>query len=149
MITCTKRLEFDAAHRVLGHTGKCRHIHGHRYAVEITVKLRDGILDGLGMVVDFGVIKERVGKWIDDNLDHNIILHKDDPLLVSDVEDRGVSNIFGGRRPHVLTCNPTAENLAALIHAKAIELLSGERGVEVVKVRVYETPTAWADSIIG
>ena len=36
-ITCTRRIEFDAAHRVMGHEGKCKHLHGHRYALEARV----------------------------------------------------------------------------------------------------------------
>ena len=60
MIEITRRLEFDAGHRVLGHEGKCKNLHGHRYSAEITVTAPD--LDGLGRVIDFGVIKEKVWK---------------------------------------------------------------------------------------
>ena len=55
MPTITKKLEFDYGHRVLGHEGKCRHLHGHRGVAEVTVYAPS--LDNLGRVVDFGAIK--------------------------------------------------------------------------------------------
>ena len=130
----TRRMEFDAAHRVLGHEGKCRHLHGHRYVVEVAVRAPD--LDPLGRVVDFSVLKERVGNWIDSRLDHNIILHKDDPLLPL------LSMEVNGREPYVMQGNPTAENIAAEIYRAASEILLELR---VVRVRVHETPNCWAD----
>lgn len=155
MRTITKRLEFDAAHRVLGHEGKCRHLHGHRYAAEITVTAPE--LDSLGRVIDFSVIKAVVGKWIDDNWDHNIILHKQDPLLVnmfhkgqhSDFKREwhhpSVKEIFGGRFPFILAKNPTAEIMARYLHDKASHLLMDHK-ITVTNVRLYETPTSWSDS---
>ena len=81
MIKCTRRIEFDAAHRILEHESKCKMLHGHRYALEITVKAEK--LDKLGRVVDFGVIKEVVGQWIDNNWDHNTILSNKDQKMGS------------------------------------------------------------------
>ena len=79
MIVNTRRLEWDAMHRIPGHEGKCRAFHGHRYVAEITCAAPT--LDALGRVVDFGVIKQRVGTWIDENWDHTAILaaHDTDP----------------------------------------------------------------------
>ena len=61
--TCTRKLEFDAAHRVMEHESKCRHLHGHRYVAEVTVATSE--LDGLGRVLDFGLLKTELGGWID------------------------------------------------------------------------------------
>ena len=80
MPTVTRKLEWDSGHRVLNHGGKCRHLHGHRYVAEITVEATQ--LNDLGMVVDFSLIKERVGKWIDENWDHNFLAHPEDPILI-------------------------------------------------------------------
>lgn len=55
MITCTRRLEWDAMHRIPRHESKCRAFHGHRYAAEITCLAPE--LDSPGRVVDFGVVK--------------------------------------------------------------------------------------------
>lgn len=151
MTTVTRRFEFDAAHRVLGHEGKCRHLHGHRYAALVTARAE--ALDNLGRVVDFGVLKSLLGTWIDAHLDHNILLHPDDPLACLwrqlSCGDRGdLLPVFGGRKPYFMTArgNPTAENIAQLLYDVASDLL-GEAGtgLQVVRVRVYETPNCYAD----
>lgn len=146
MITCTRRLSFDAGHRVWGHQGKCRHLHGHRYDVDVVCYATN--LNELGMVIDFGVVKEKVGKWIDDNLDHNMLLYADDPLLVANnvlgTIDPPFPNLFVGKAPFIMTSNPTAENIAALIYTHAVRLLFGSK-ITIQNVRVYETPNCWAD----
>lgn len=134
--TCTRRLEFDAAHRVTRHESKCRHLHGHRYAVEVTVSAES--LDDRGRVIDFGAVKDLVGGWIDANLDHGTIIKRGDPL--------GDFVAAAGWKLHVLDGEPTAENIAEELHRVATDLL-GQHGTDigVVSVRVYETPNCWAD----
>ncbi len=135
--TCSRRLEFDAAHRVMRHESKCRHLHGHRYVAEITAA--GDHLDAIGRVVDFGVIKEVVGAWIDDHWDHGTILNRDDRELAEFVDARGW-------RLYTIDGNPTAEILAAELLTIANGLLrDAAAGVEVVHVRLYETPNCWAD----
>lgn len=134
MITCTRILEFDAGHRVLGHGGRCRFIHGHRYKAEVTIQAL--ALDALGMVVDFGVVKERVGGWIDHQWDHNLLLHPDDPLL-------RLSGVFEGRDPYIMpNGNPTAENLASVLCLVAAQLLPE---FKVTSVKLWETPNCFAE----
>lgn len=160
----TKCFTFDTAHRVLGHKGKCRHLHGHTFRAEVTLSTQD--VNELGMVVDFGDVKALVGAWIDKMWDHNIILHPDDPLMklaklaetgskVADaVLDQLGREVFSGKPPYTLACgrfgnqyaNPTAENLARELFHKTMELIAPViQGVTVLKVRVYETEGAWAD----
>src|SRR3990167_4283971 len=103
---CTRRFEFDAGHRVLEHKSKCRFLHGHRYVAEVTVYAEE--LDKMGMVADFGDLKELFGKWIDENWDHNLLLNKADPILKYTLE---LQRTIVGRLPFVLEMNPTAENL--------------------------------------
>lgn len=142
MITCTRVLEFDAGHRIHGHESKCAHLHGHRYKVEITCRQNNaGDLDGLGRVIDFGKIKELVGRWIDTNLDHNLILFDQDPLV--QLGDHLTE--LHGRPPFLLPYNPTAENLAQFIRINAATLLA-PYWIQVIHVRVYETPNCWADN---
>lgn len=149
MITITRRLEFDYGHRVLGHENKCKHLHGHRGVAEITVRVKKDGLDHLGRVIDFSVIKRLVGGWIDDNWDHNFLVHPDDPLLQAgtwlDVDTVG-QEIFGGKDLFIMPTgqNPTAENMAKYLYHKAQQLLC-EHGLTVDKVRLYETPGCWAD----
>lgn len=134
----TRRVEFDAGHRVLGHEGKCATPHGHRYVAELTVSA--GALDSLGRVIDFSVIKTLVGGWIDANWDHTMILHPDDPLLQH-------RELIGPRSPYVIPrtdANPTAENMVKYLFGIASELLR-PHGIRVDAVRLYETPNCWAD----
>jgi len=165
MVTCTRRLEWDSGHRVLNHGGKCKHLHGHRYAAEVTVEALQGLND-LGMVVDFSCIKNVLGAWIDEHLDHNMILHPDDmltKLFLDAKEDIGLrtpdgctlgtldfdthEELFSGKAPFIMPGdypNPTAENIAQLLREKAMELLTFP--LRVVNIRVFETPNCWADA---
>lgn len=144
--TATRVLEFDAGHRVLGHANKCRFLHGHRYKAEITVSTFG--LDSLGMVIDFGIVKERVGKWIDDHWDHNMLLNSADPLAIVALaivhpEKDVLSAVFEGRDPYLFNdCNPTAEVIANELFFKAKDLLPE---VSVEGVKIYETPNCFAE----
>ena len=79
--TCTRKIEFDSAHRVMKHESKCRHLHGHRYVAEITAAA-DG-LDDLGRVIDFSVLKSVVGGWVDDAWDHGTLANDADHDLIT------------------------------------------------------------------
>ena len=147
----TRKFEFDAGHRVLGHKGKCASLHGHRYVALVTVGA--AYLDELGMVIDFSVIKEKVGKWIDDNWDHNMILHQDDPLFANHTIAGGLSpvkDVFAGKKPYVMPnlANPTAEFLAQELFIQSQGLLLTGLGIKVRKVRIYETPNCYADCVL-
>ena len=140
-VTCTKRLEWDSAHRVLRHESQCASLHGHRYAAEITVAA--GQLDAVGRVVDFGKIKEKVGSWINETLDHTTLVNSLDKSLLQWCKNEQEN--LSKRAPFVMQGEPTAENIAKCILSKARELLNTD-GIWVVSVRVYETPTCWADA---
>lgn len=135
MRTCTRRLEFDAAHRVVNHESKCRNLHGHRYIADVTCAAEG--LDELSRVIDFSVIKERVGGFVDTQWDHALLVN------VADTELHELA-VRSGWRVHVFHGNPTAETIAQVLHGTADVLLRGT-GVSVVHVRVYETPNCWSD----
>lgn len=142
MGTIIRKLEFDYGHRVLGHEGKCKHLHGHRGVAEITVRAPK--LDDLGRVIDFGVIKQLIGGWIDENWDHNILLHQDDPLTQL-FESMGEGHpIFGGKKPYIIGngLNPTAEVMAEVLFRQANRLLKGN--LMAWQVRFFETPNSSA-----
>jgi 6-pyruvoyltetrahydropterin/6-carboxytetrahydropterin synthase len=124
MYRVTREIEFCYGHRLLNYEGKCRHLHGHNGRAVITLQGPD--LDQRGMLVDFAEIKQKVQQWIDDNLDHNMLLCCDDPLL-SVLRERG-------ERVFVMDCNPTAENIARLIYER-----SQQAGLPVVEVVLWET----------
>lgn len=130
MFTVIKRLEFCYGHRLLDYQGKCAHPHGHNAEVEIEISSPD--LDAAGMVIDFGEISERVCRFIEQELDHRMILRQDDPLLAWLKEQ--------GEPVHAMEVNPTAENLARLIWDRA-----RLEGLPVRAVRFWETPRACAE----
>jgi 6-pyruvoyltetrahydropterin/6-carboxytetrahydropterin synthase len=129
MYRVTRELFFCYGHRLLQYEGKCRHLHGHNGRAVITLEAPD--LDRLGMVMDFGHIKRVVQGWIDANLDHKMILHRDDPVLPY---LRSLGEPF-----FLLDVNPTAENIARLI----FDFARGQ-GFPVVEVSLWETESSFA-----
>lgn len=137
-IRCSRRIEFDAAHRVMKHESKCRHLHGHRYAVE--AEFAADALDGLGRVVDFGAVKEILGGWIDRHWDHATILHEEDRALGDAIARQTRQEIY------YLPCNPTAENMARHLLEEICPRLFAGRNIACVCVRVRETPNCYAEA---
>ncbi len=125
MFQVTREIDFCYGHRLLDYEGKCRHLHGHNGRVVVTLQAPS--LDGRGMVLDFSDIKRVVSQWIDDTLDHRMILHRDDPAVAVLREL--------GEPLYLLDTNPTAENIARLIYQHA-----AEQGLPVVEVGLWETP---------
>ncbi len=129
MYRVTRQIDFCYGHRLLNYEGKCRHLHGHNGVAVITLEAPE--LDHRGMLVDFSDIKQSVQCWIDENLDHNMLLCREDPILPV-LQERG-------ERVFVMEQNPTAENIAQLIYqqARLAEL-------PVLEVRLWETPRCQA-----
>jgi 6-pyruvoyltetrahydropterin/6-carboxytetrahydropterin synthase len=135
MITITRKLELDAAHRLMGHEGKCKNIHGHRYVVEVTAAAQE--LDKLGRVIDFSVLKRKLGGWLEENWDHKAILQMSDPLVPA---------LLALSQPVYTTpWPPTGENLAAFL-LNLSRVLFAFDGIEVVKIRLWETPNCWVEA---
>ncbi len=129
MFQVLKQITFCYGHRLIRYTGKCQHLHGHDAMAEVVIE-RDG-LDDRGMVVDFSDIKADVTSWIDQHLDHKMLLCKDDPI---------VDQLKAFGEPlFLLDGNPTAENIAKLIFDQTALM-----GHNVVEVRLWESPTSCA-----
>ena len=137
----SRKIEFDAAHRVMGHEGRCKNLHGHRYTVWVYAFLQEGVgLDPLGRVVDFSVLKSKIGGWIDEYWDHQTILCRDDGDLI-----KAVSEFCSHGMPFLLPYNPTAENMACfLLYEVAPILFSGNKDIKINKIVVEETPNCKA-----
>ncbi len=140
MLTCIRRLEWDAMHRIPDHEHKCSAWHGHRYAAEIHCTAPE--LDHCGRVVDFGVIKREVGGWIDEHWDHTAIVMKGDPDPATAAI--AASNAAHGRPVYWIERPPTAEAVVAELAVIARRLLE-PHGVEVVRIRLWETPNGSAE----
>jgi 6-pyruvoyltetrahydropterin/6-carboxytetrahydropterin synthase len=129
MYRVTREISFCYGHRLLNYDGKCRHLHGHNGRAVLTLEARQ--LDALGMVMDFSWIKHVVSTWIDETLDHRMLLHRDDPVLPL-LRAQG-EPVF------VMDVNPTAENIARLI----FEFAQGH-DFPIVEVQLWETDTCHA-----
>ncbi len=129
MYSVTKRIEFCYGHRLLDYDGICKHPHGHNALAEIEV--RTDALDTRNMVCDFSDIKRVVKGWIDANLDHQMILRRDDPL-VKPLQELG-------EPVYLVDSNPTVEHIAKIIYEQG-----RSAGLPVVRVTVWETPTSFA-----
>ncbi|MFP6763596.1 MAG: 6-carboxytetrahydropterin synthase [Planctomycetaceae bacterium] len=129
MFQVTQNIEFCYGHRLLNYAGKCRHLHGHNGRAVIV--LEGATLDDRGMLVDFSDIKESVRTWIDDKLDHRMILNESDPA-VSFLQEQG-EPLF------LLPENPTAETIARLIYD-----YTKDAGFPVCEVSLWETPKSFA-----
>lgn len=141
MITCTRRIQFCAGHRVVGHESKCAHLHGHNYVVLVTAAADE--LDSVGRVVDFSVIKQRVGGWIEKCWDHGFILWKDDPVRQF-IDDAPLGSART-QKLFPLPTNPTAENMADyLLRVVCPKELAGS-GCEASKVVLWETENCYAE----
>ncbi len=129
MYKVTKHIDFCYGHRLLNYDGQCRHLHGHNGRIEVDIE--SDKLDARGMVVDFSDIKRVLKTWIDETLDHRMLLNKADPL-VPVLQQRGEFH-------YLMDENPTAENIAKLIFSHA-----RSQGLPVVEVRLWETPSSYA-----
>ena len=142
----TRRLEFDAGHRIPDHQSQCRHLHGHRYAIEITLsgqvinKAGDA---ANGMVMDFSQVKDLAKQHVVDLWDHAFLAFAGDKPIVDFLTS------LPGHKTVILDRVPTAENLARL----AFELLDAVyrdtygNHLRLKQIRLYETPNCWADAL--
>jgi 6-pyruvoyltetrahydropterin/6-carboxytetrahydropterin synthase len=136
MITCTRKIEFDAAHRVMEHKSQCKMLHGHRYVIEATFSSEN--LDKLGMVIDFGVIKEILGGWVEKNWDHNTILNIADKVLGEEISK------LTGQKIYYLQGNPTAEVMARYLLEEICPKLFLDKNIVCQKIKLFETPNCYA-----
>jgi 6-pyruvoyltetrahydropterin/6-carboxytetrahydropterin synthase len=129
MFTITKEVYFCYGHRLMNHAGKCRHLHGH--SVKASISIEQDVLNTQSMVCDFSDIKESVEAYVEQYLDHNFLLHKDDPLVPVLTANN--------ERFWALDEHPTAEVLSKMIfqHLK-------KTGLNVSQVVLWETASAYA-----
>ena len=125
----TQQIRFCYGHRLQNYDGKCAHLHGHNAIAELTLEAQS--LDSHGMVMDFAKIKKMLKAWIDETIDHRLLLEKSDPLVAL-LKKEG--------EPVVVTIKPpTAEVIAQWIYERARELK-----LPVTEVKLWETPEQFA-----
>lgn len=144
----TRRLEFDAGHRIPGHRSQCRHLHGHRYAIEITLSGEVVAAEGApeqGMVMDFSEVKIIARETLVDAWDHAFLVYR------GDVAVRDFLDSLPDHKTVVLDAPPTAENLSLEAFRRLDAAYRDRLGnrLRLERVRVYETPNCWADAVRG
>jgi len=142
----TTRLEFDAGHRIPNHKSNCKNLHGHRYAIEVTVTgpiHDDRKSSDFGMVIDFSDVKKIIKDLVVEPWDHAFIVYQDDKDIVNFL------STLPNHKTVIFTVVPTAENMAS----EAYRILNGEfkkrfnDQLKIKQIRMYETPNSWADAI--
>ena len=141
----TRRLEFDAGHRIPHHESQCRHLHGHRYAIEVTVSGEVIVTDSdpeQGMVADFSGVKTLVQQHIVATWDHAFLAYAKDHAVIEFL------NSLPGHRTVTFDAPPTAEHLAVTALRVLVPVFADAYGkrLRVEQVRIYETPNCWADA---
>ena len=144
----TSKLEFDAGHRISTHNSQCRHLHGHRYSIEITLSgniITDegGALQG--MVMDFSEVKRIAKSALVDQWDHAFLVYSGDTKVLQFLQS------IEGHKTVVLDVQPTAENLAEIAFATLDDAYQDIYGnyLQLERVRLFETPNCWADAVRG
>jgi 6-pyruvoyltetrahydropterin/6-carboxytetrahydropterin synthase len=130
----SRRHEFSYGHRVTGHEGKCRRLHGHNALVEFTVWAKR--VDDIGRVVDFGVIRDRLCTWLEENWDHRFLAWDKDPesMKLKELDHTVVLAPF----------NPTAENMAEYLVEEVGKRLFPEEDLKLVRCTFWETSKCYA-----
>ena len=134
MYSLTAEIKFDAAHRLSNYEGKCSRLHGHTYRAIVTVG--SSKLLPWGAVMDFGDLKKLLKKFVDEKYDHKTI------LWAKDEENQIIGRVLGEKTVVWMNSNPTAENMAKDIYKSLTPSLRAiHKGVKLVSVELYETPT--------
>lgn len=144
MLTITRKLEFDAGHRIPDHNSQCRNLHGHRYTLLITltgeVKRSVGASDN-GMVLDFSDVKALAKRCLVDLWDHAFLVYHDDTAV------RAFLDTLPNHKTVVMDQVPTVENLAQSAFEILRSAYSDRYGarLSLTGVTLYETPNCWAE----
>ena len=142
----TTRLEFDAGHRIPSHKSQCRNLHGHRYAIEITLSgdiIEQENTSEQGMVMDFSDVKAIARREVVDKWDHAFLVYKNDKTVLNFL------NTLPDHKTVVMNEVPTAENMAA----EAFRILKAcyqdtyGNHLKLERVRLFETPNSWVDAL--
>ncbi len=144
----SSKLEFDAGHRIPSHNSQCRHLHGHRYAVEITLSgdiITDEGIAKQGMVMDYSEVKQIAKDALVDKWDHAFLVYSGDVQVLQFLQS------IEDHKTVVLDTPPTAENLVLVAFNILDNAYQDNYGnhLRLEQVRLFETPNCWADAIRG
>lgn len=144
----SRKGNFDSGHRVMNERMKCFNIHGHTYLYELTFSFEN--MEDIGYAIDFKEIKRVFCQWIDDILDHGMLLNPHDTKLVDITKEYGSKLWLMSLNGEGNYCNPSVENIAKEVYL-AMEILSdtlyasAPTKLRIHKVTIYETPNCWTE----
>lgn len=133
MLTAERYHDISCGHRVVGHEGKCKHLHGHNYRIHFAIAGKETErVDKIGRVIDFSVIKNLFCDWLEKKYDHKMLIWSEDPLAPSlqEIDPEGVV---------IIPFNPTAENIADYLMYNISPGLLKDTGCHLVSIKVEET----------
>lgn len=137
MISITKKIEFEAAHRLSNYHGSCSEIHGHTYKLAATV---EGMIDPeTDMIYDFKTFKNLLQVSVLDRFDHALILKENS-------ENRRIFSSYTGKITW-MESEPTAERMIEWMAKKITTLLPST--IELVELQLHETSgsfTTWKNN---
>lgn len=143
---CKQLRSFSAAHRITnGYQGKCRHLHGHNYDVQISFSA--DTLDQYGFVIDFDDITRFFDQWVQDHWDHCTLVGGDDHELLSFVTRTNQKHyLFEPKQ------NTTVENLTRHLFTKMQSIIDDNPEVfhpslTLESVKLWETKTSFAEIV--
>ena len=124
------KYHFDSAHRLEEHKGLCKNIHGHRWQIEVEIKIFNWEVKD--MIIDFSNLKEIINDY-----DHKLILKNcyQNEKLIKLCEEENLAL-------KIIPLTPTAENLSKLIYEDIENKLKELYNNFLIKVVVYESPNS-------
>lgn len=134
--TCTVRIEFSTAKRLMDFRGPCNFVHGYHHAAEVTLAPMG---KGGNIVMDFAEIERILGAWINKNWAHTLILNKRDKALGKQVEALTGQKIFYTEQ------DPSAEYLAEYLGGIIAPKLFKAHKVKCVCLKLYDHADAWVE----
>lgn len=139
--TITRKCTFDSGHRVMNERMKCFNMHGHTYICHLTFEFNE--MEEIGYAIDFKEIK-RVGcQWIDDILDHGMIVNPKDEIVIKAAKETGSKIWYMSLNGKGEYCNPSVENIAKEIFLAMMVLFSSYSSLKIKKIKLYETPNCY------
>jgi len=148
MQTITRKGNFDSGHRVMNERMKCFNIHGHTYLYELTFSFEN--IESIGYAIDFKEIKRVFCQWVDDILDHGMILNPKDTKLIETTIEYGSKIWLMSLNGKGEYCNPSVENISKEIFL-AMKILGDtlyskvQTGLKIYSVKIYETPNCFTE----
>lgn len=141
-ISAVRKIHFCSGHRVLNHESKCANAHGHNYNAYFHAEADD--LDSIGRVIDFSVLKEKIGGWIDTHWDHTFLVFNQDIEILKVAE-----SLQKNKQIFICDFNPTAENMADYLLNWVCPVVLKDTGVKVTKVVLWETENCFVEVTNG